>query len=347
MKNISKLFLALFTLVMASCSVEDVQDRPVIEATDAPVLTAPLTGASYIVTPSNSENLFERFAWKPANFAGEVVVTYNVEIAKLDDKDFAKPQLVQSSNSNNVAVTGTTLNKAAIDLGLTPFVGSNVWARVTAVVGTQKISSVPIEIVITPFKVAPLLGVVGNHQGWKEKELTYPFQLKPSAKGNSDFEGYVYLDGDFKFLEAADDLTFSWDNVSYGSGGSGVLDTKGGNLTAEAGYYFIKVDTQKLTYSLVKQDWGIIGNATAGVWDNSTAMTYDRATHLWTVTASLSANEMKFRPNNNWPGNFGDNGGDGILELDGANIKVSEAGTYKVTLDLSHSRAYTYKLEKQ
>ena len=74
MKNISKLFLALFTLVMASCSVEDVQDRPVIEATDAPVITAPLTGASYIVTPSNAENLFERFAWKPANFAGDVVV---------------------------------------------------------------------------------------------------------------------------------------------------------------------------------------------------------------------------------------------------------------------------------
>ena len=43
MKNISKLFLALFTLVMASCSVEDVQDRPVIEVTDAPVITAPLT----------------------------------------------------------------------------------------------------------------------------------------------------------------------------------------------------------------------------------------------------------------------------------------------------------------
>lgn len=347
MKNISKLILALFALVMFSCSVEDVQDRPVIEASDAPVITAPTTGSSYVITPATSDKLLDRFAWAPANFNADVVVTYQVEIAKLTDKEFTKPQLVQSSKTNNVAVTGDNLNKAAIDLGLTPFVPTTVLARVKAVVGTQIIGSDPIEIAVNPFKVAPLLGVVGNHQGWNEKGLTYPFQLKPSAKGNSDFEGYVYLDGDFKFLEAADDLTFSWDNVAYGSGGSGVLDTKGGNLTAEAGYYFIKVDTQKLTYSLVKQDWGIIGNATAGVWDNSTAMTYDRKTHLWTVTASLSANEMKFRPNNNWPGNFGDNGGDGILELDGANIKVSEAGTFKITLDLSHSRAYTYKLEKQ
>jgi hypothetical protein len=347
MKNISKLFLALFTLVMASCSVEDVQDRPVIEATDAPVITAPLTGASYIVTPSNAENLFERFAWKPANFAGDVVVTYNVEIAKLADKDFTKPQLVQSSNSNNVAVTGTTLNKAAIDLGLTPFVGSNVWARVTAVVGTQKISSEPIEIVITPFKVAPLLGVVGNHQGWDLAKLTAPYQLKPSAKGNSDFVGYVYLDGGFKLLEATDDLVFSWDNVAYGSGGAGVLDPKGGDLNEQAGYYYIKADTQKLTYSTTKTDWGIIGSATPQGWNASTPMTFDKATNLWTVTVVLDASgKFKFRANDAWTLNYGDDGANGVLEEGGANIAVAASGTYKVTLDLSKSRAYTYTLEK-
>jgi hypothetical protein len=348
MKNISKLFLALFTLVMASCSVEDVQDRPIIEATDAPVLTAPLTGSSYVVTPTNAENLFERFAWKPANFAGDVVVTYNVEIAKLADKDFTKPQLVQSSNSNNVAVTGTTLNKAAIDLGLTPFVGSNVWARVTAVVGEQKISSEPIEIVITPFKVAPLLGLIGNHIGWGLDKLTSAYQIKPSAKGNSDFAGYVYLDGDFKFLEATDDLKFTWDNVAYGDGGAGVLDPKGGNLNAAAGYYYIKADTQKLTYSTTKTDWGIIGSATPQGWGASTPMTFDKATNLWTITVALvGGQELKFRANDSWSINYGDDGANGVLELDGANIAIAESGTYLVTLDLSKSRAYTYSIVKQ
>ena len=347
MKNISKLFLALFTLVIASCSVEDVQDRPVIEATDAPVLTAPLTGTSYVVTPTNAENLFDRFAWKAANFGGDVVVTYNVEIAKLDDKDFTKPQLVQSSNSNNVAVTGTTLNKAAIDLGLTPFVGSNVWARVTAVVGTQKISSEPIEIVITPFKVAPLLGVVGNHQSWDPAGLTAPYQLKPSAKGNSDFAGYVYLNGEFKFLEATDDLVFSWANVAYGDGGAGILDTKGGNLNAAAGYYYIKADTQKLTYSTTKTDWGIIGSATPQGWSASTPMTFDIANNVWTITVALvGGQEIKFRANDAWTLNYGDDGANGVLEEGGANIAVPTSGTYIVTLDLSKSRAYTYTLEK-
>lgn len=348
MKNISKLVLALFTLVMASCSVEDVQDRPVIEATDAPVLTAPVSGASYIITPSTVENLFDRFAWKPANFGGDVVVTYNVQIAKFDDKDFKKPQLVQSSTSNNVAVMGTSLNKAAIDLGLAPFVGTNVWARVIAVVGTQSVASTPIEIVITPFKVAPLLGVIGNHIGWSLDKLTSAYQIKPSAKGNSDFAGYVYLDGEFKFLEATDDLKFTWDNVAYGDGGAGVLDTKGGNLKADAGYYSVKADTQKLTYSLVKTDWGIIGDATPGGWDNSTPMTFDKTTNVWTITATLvGGKEMKFRANNAWTINFGDDGNNGVLEEGAANIPVPASGTYKITLDLSKSRAYTYTLVKQ
>ena len=163
MKNLSKIFLSLFTLAIASCSVEDVQDRPIIEATDAPVLTAPATGAIYEITPANATQLFDRFAWTAASFGGDVVVTYQVEIAKLDDKAFAKPQLVQSSNTNNVAVTGDNLNKAAIALGVTPFVSTSVLARVKAVVGTQSIGSEPIEIAITAFKTAPLLGVPGNH----------------------------------------------------------------------------------------------------------------------------------------------------------------------------------------
>jgi hypothetical protein len=43
---------------------------------------------------------------------------------------------------------------------------------------------------------------------------------------------------------------------------------------------------------------------------------------------------MKFRANNNWDFNFGDTGADGTLEAGGTNI--STAGTYLITLDLSH-----------
>jgi hypothetical protein len=39
MKNITRSIIALFAVVALSCSVEDVQDRPVIEC-NSPVLTA-------------------------------------------------------------------------------------------------------------------------------------------------------------------------------------------------------------------------------------------------------------------------------------------------------------------
>ena len=223
-------------------------------------------------------------------------------------------------------------------------------ARVKAVVGTHSIGSEPIEIAITAFKTAPLLGVPGNHQGWKDKDgLTFEYQLKPSAKGNSDFEGYVYLDGDFKLLEADDNLVFDFSkNTAYGiSADAGKLDTKGGNLSAAAGYYLIKADTQKLTYSTTKTDWGVIGDATPQGWNASTPMTFDKATNLWTVTVVLDASgKFKFRANDAWTLNYGDDGVNGVLEEGGADIPVATSGTYKVTLDLSHSRAYTYTLEK-
>jgi hypothetical protein len=351
MKNLSKIFLSLFTLAIASCSVEDVQDRPIIEATDAPVLTAPSTGAIYEITPANSGQLFDRFTWTAANFGGDVLVKYEVELASLDDKAFAKPQLVQSSNSNNVAVTGENLNKAAIALGVTPFVSTSVLARVKAVVGTQSIGSEPIEIAITAFKTAPLIAAVGDHQGWADKAgVTFPFQMKPSAKGNADFEGYIYLNGGFKLLEADDNLVFDFNkNVAYGkSADDGKLDAKGGNLTAAAGYYLIKADTQKLTYSTTLTKWGIIGDATPGGWDADTALTYDPVKYVWTGTIVLKGTgKLKFRANGGWDINFGSDKADGIANAGGADIPTPGAGTYKITLDLSHSRAYTYKLEKQ
>jgi hypothetical protein len=59
-----------------SCSVEDVQDRPVIEGVDSPVLTAPTAGAAYVLSPANATAQAERFTWKSANYGGAVEVVY-------------------------------------------------------------------------------------------------------------------------------------------------------------------------------------------------------------------------------------------------------------------------------
>ena len=53
--------------------------------------------------------------------------------------------------------------------------------------------------------------------------------------------------------------------------------------------------------------------------------------------------EIKFRANNDWGVNYGDNGGDGTLELNGGNIP-STAGTYNIELDFSdpNNPTWTY-----
>jgi hypothetical protein len=72
-------------------------------------------------------------------------------------------------------------------------------------------------------------------------------------------------------------------------------------------------------------------------------MTFDPTTGLWTAVLDLKAGEIKFRANDGWNINLGDNGADGSLEQDGANIPVPENGSYTITLKLG-TPDYTYTI---
>lgn len=185
------------------------------------------------------------------------------------------------------------------------------------------------------------LYVPGAHQGWS------PATAPTLYARNFDFkyDGYVYFDAahEFKITSAP-----NWDGTNYGDGGEGTLSTSGGNLqVSAAGFYRLNADLSgnPYTYSATKTEWGLIGSATPGGWDNSTPMTYNPETKLWTVTATLTAEEFKFRANNGWDINLG---GDMLnLTYGGENIKVTEAGTYLVTLDLNDPTAYKASIAKQ
>jgi len=55
---------------------------------------------------------------------------------------------------------------------------------------------------------------------------------------------------------------------------------------------------------------------------------------------------MKFRANHSWDFNYGSDLADGTLSPGGANIPVSLAADYAITLDLSHPNAYTYSVNR-
>lgn len=92
--------------------------------------------------------------------------------------------------------------------------------------------------------------------------------------------------------------------------------------------------------------WAIIGSATANGWGNETPMTYDYCNQVWKITLPLTKDEVKFRANNAWTVNLGDDGADGKLEANGANIAIVDAGNYDVVLNLNATPKPTYTITR-
>jgi hypothetical protein len=62
------------------------------------------------------------------------------------------------------------------------------------------------------------------------------------------------------------------------------------------------------------------------------------------ITANLVAGEVKFRANDDWGLNYGDDGANAILEANGANIAIPADGEYRIKLFLDKPD-YTYSIE--
>ncbi|MDX2286496.1 MAG: RagB/SusD family nutrient uptake outer membrane protein [Bacteroidia bacterium] len=180
--------------------------------------------------------------------------------------------------------------------------------------------------------------VPGAHQGWDP--ATAP--TLTSAAGDRTFEGYLWFEAgtEFKFTDGP-----AWD-VNYGDNGAdGTLEPGGANLkVTDAGFYKLNVNLNDLLVTVEKTSWGLIGSATADQWNSDQDMTYDAAEQAWVITAPLTVGEIKFRSNDAWSLNYGDGGADGILERDGANIAIPNAGTYLIKLYLDKPD-YTYSIE--
>lgn len=89
--------------------------------------------------------------------------------------------------------------------------------------------------------------------------------------------------------------------------------------------------------------WGLVGDATPNGWGGpDTSLRMTSTANVYSGFFNLVDGEMKFRRDNNWGFNYGDNGLDGTVEDGGANIPI-KAGLYKVTLDLN---SFTYTIEQ-
>ena len=121
---------------------------------------------------------------------------------------------------------------------------------------------------------------------------------------------------------------------SMNPGNFGVNGGWGGLRTTKNLVNQFAVDLDALNSSLGSQsDWGLVGSATPNGWNGPDVEMFQTGPQEFSIYAELVSGELKFRFNEDWGNNFGDNGNDGTLESGGANIPIS-AGTYFIVMDL-------------
>tara|TARA_B100002019_G_C21247921_1_gene589407 strand:+ start:48 stop:1925 length:1878 start_codon:yes stop_codon:yes gene_type:complete len=147
------------------------------------------------------------------------------------------------------------------------------------------------------------------------------FTLNFDGMQSQTYGGTTFL------VHAAIGGTMNPNNFGVNGGWGGLRTTK--NLVNQ-----FAVDLDNLNSSLGSQsDWGLVGNATPNGWNGPDVEMYQTGPQEFSIYAELANGELKFRFNEDWGNNYGDNGGDGTIESGGANIAVS-AGTYFIVLDL-------------
>jgi len=205
---------------------------------------------------------------------------------------------------------------------------------------------------------ADLTGIISDFNPGKNYPKIYipgSFQSTPfnggdtknaltSSKSNKIYEGYRYFDAASTEFVVLRNPSSTLSGKLGDNEGDGKLETNGANIKVnDPGLYYIKVDLNNNTYSLEKQTWSVVGDATAGGWNTDIPLTWNAELGYLVAKLDLNAGKIKFRANNDWAINLGDTGADGTLEAGGNDIQINKSGGYEIRLDLDNPD-YTYQL---
>lgn len=348
-----KKLLLIFVLgiFLSSCLVEDEVRDPIVELLGAPNLTVP---ANITLAEENTSAVLTGISWTEANFGYQAAITYALQVDKAGN-NFATPYTLHSTSNLEARMTVGELNNKLLTFGLPGDWTSDIELRVVATV-SDKVdaqTSGKVATKVTTYDVVveyPKLYMPGSYQGWNAADETTVIY---SVKDNGRYQGYFWFPEEttqFKFTKVPgwEEANTIGDPDPAGQSGTLQIGGWGGNnikVATGSGYYLIKADLNAKTYTYLKTSWGLIGSATPNGWTSDQDMTYDVAAKVWKVTLNLTAGEIKFRANDGWDLNYGDNGPDGKLEEGGTNIAIGSAGNYTITLNLNGA-IYTYTVKK-
>ena len=369
----SKLLLFTFLIVnISSCEKEDYLIFTAINQKEVKFQNE--FQDVYKISAQTSNNISERLVWNAPDFDAPTTVTYVVEFSI--NSDFSTIDMSSGDTSNNhLGVKVSSMLEFAETLGLdddpnttfsdgSPNNTGMVYARVTAYAGTSssganqsstvsKTASMNIEVLenVGACTDATLSnwGLVGSAvNGWGGTNRGFaagndvPF-LSNGQDGMFRAVATLY-DGEFKIREDN-----AW-GLNYGDDGAdGTLEQNGANIAISAGHYVIDFDAVNFTITITPAEtvWGVVGSATLNGWGaaEDVKLVPDPCNDGVYIIKDvvLTDGEIKFRQDDAWGVNLGDNGADGTTEANGANIAVS-AGTYDMTLDTVNG---TYTLTKK
>jgi starch-binding outer membrane protein SusE/F len=316
--------------------------------------------------------------WSEVNWANPSTTSYNLEVIA-DGGDWKTAKVFELAGLTAAKFSHKGLNNLLLnDFGANPGDTVKFISRIKAyVAGTSRVSysdainnsAVPYD----PNSVANKIYFPGAYQGWgpwPTFDLTTLANIEETAIGSGAFKGYVEFTGNgvtstgFKITPEPNwdyDFGDAGTNYSDPKSGSGKIGpkskgTNGPDFNLPAGTYYLQVDTVTENWSYELRNWGIIGDATnsadvngdgtADGWQSDKNMRFNPQTRKFEITLNLeNGKEIKFRQNDDWTVNLGDNGADGSLEPSGANMKISDGtGNYLVTFDPANN---TYTVTKQ
>lgn len=340
MKNI-KLIVFLATLGLAFVSCERDITEPVMSSNPSKSTLADLS-LTVAFTVNNADSLMT-FSWSAADFGFASSTTYALQLSPKSDFSSNVATLFTTQKLKGTAKVGD-INTLMLSWNYAIGTPVTVYYRIAASVSTS-LAAVYSDVKsksLTPYDAVinyPMVYVPGAYQGWSpgaDNGRLYSYGF------NAQYSGIVRLkDGanamvEFKITNAPDWSHTNWGGTLTKSGNnySGTLDPSGNNFQVTAGTYAIAVNVTALTIALTKtDDWGIIGSATVNGWNSDMDMFYNGQRKMWEITANFTVGEFKFRANDDWSLNYGDNGADGSLEAGGANIALSSAGNYTIRFD--------------
>lgn len=368
MKYINKLLFVSVIITFAVAACHKIEDLPYHDNGTAVTLTASKTAV--VSTPADSATNVVSFSWTNPNYATDSS-TYKF-ILEIDSttRNFSKEVTKVVTGKLNTSFTGRELNAILLDYGFSLGVPYTMDVRVTSSYGNnnEKYVSNIIKLVVTPYSDPSVFSstatsVTGTLATALQNALT--FSWTPSFKGYTGTVTYtLQYDSASKNFASPQEIAVGAAVFSKGmtqaeinttalnegvaGGTTGKIEYRIKGTTAQGAIAFsntvavtIQTYVPLLRFYLPGGYQGTTGNGSD--WDPVSAPEFIRdlrpnvLNKLYYMYIYLPANaEFKITQGRSWTTNYGGSGGN--LSSTGANLSVSTAGIYRISIDAANMK---------